>query len=474
MYDFIIIGSGLTAFAALSELEETKSRILVIDYGLIAKKSDKDFQEIDISQIKPTVNKKFIGDTFATDIISNGRIKNLNISSSYALGGLSNIWGCAVEEFGLNEFKDWPDIQKGLSLGYKRLKEKINFISPLDLTNKGDFDLFYFNKLKDSKFKNYEIKKSILAIDKGLCKFCNECLYGCRHNATFNAKNYIEEQIKTKRIDYEPNIHVDSVKDADQFSTVFGSYKNGKKVIFKGKKILICTGAINTAKLVLNSFPEIKKIEIRDSQCFNMPLISNKLTGVNHKKDAIALSQFIIKQKEIIANKSIHYQIYYPSLYINNLINSKLDFLPFNLPEYIKKRIYVIQGYLPSDLSSSVTLIKTKNNIKSDLSRRYSEIYLTHSINSISRILSKSGLMPLQSLLNVMPVISGYHFGSSLPMSNKNLTSPYTDFYGRLEGVHNIHVLDSSILPNIPAGSYSYTVMANAIRIVNAIVEKKL
>ena len=82
--------------------------------------------------------------------------------------------------------------------------------------------------------------------------------------------------------------------------------------------------------------------------------------------------------------------------------------------------------------------------------------------------------MPLQSLLNVMPVFSGYHFGSSLPMSNKNLTSPYTDFYGRLEGVHNIHVLDSSILPNIPAGSYSYTVMANAIRIVNAIVEKKL
>jgi choline dehydrogenase-like flavoprotein len=73
-----------------------------------------------------------------------------------------------------------------------------------------------------------------------------------------------------------------------------------------------------------------------------------------------------------------------------------------------------------------------------------------------------------------MNPFSGYHFGSSLPMSNKSLNSTSTDLYGRLKNVSNIHVLDSSILPNIPAGSYSFTVMANAIRIVKSIKDKKI
>lgn len=474
MYDFIILGSGLTAFAVLSELEKSKSRILLIDYGLIAKKSNEDLQRIDINLIKPTENKKFLGDNFSTNVIPDGNIKNLGISSSYALGGLSNIWGCAVEEFNSEEFIDWPDIDKGLSYGYRKLREKISLVSPLDLAKKDDFDIYYFNQLRNGKFKDIEIKKSILAIDKNLCKFCNECLYGCRHGATFNSKNYIEEQIKTKQIDYEGNIHIDFVKDGKEFSSVFGTSKDGKKMVFKGKKILICMGAINTAKLILNSFPDIKRIEIRDSQCFNMPLISKKLIGVSNNKESIALSQFVIKQKKILKNKSIHYQVYYPSLYTKSLIDSKLSLLPFRLPNYFKDRVYVVQGYLPSDLSSSVSLVRVSKSIEASLARSYSQIYLNYSINNISRIFSQSGFSSIRSLLNIMNPFSGYHFGSSLPMSNKSLNSNSTDLYGRLKNVRNIHVLDSSILPNIPAGSYSFTVMANAVRIVKSIQDKKI
>jgi hypothetical protein len=243
---------------------------------------------------------------------------------------------------------------------------------------------------------------------------------------------------------------------------------------FKGKKVLICLGAINTAKLILNSFPDIKKVEIKDSQCFNIPLISKRLIGINNKKESIALSQFVIKQKKILNNKSIHYQVYYPSLYTKSLIDLKLSFLPFRLPKYFKERVYVAQGYLPSDLSSTISLAMAGKKIEASLAKTHSEIYLNYSINNISRIFSQSGFFPIKSFLNIMNPFSGYHFGSSLPMSNKSLNSTSTDLYGRLKNVSNIHVLDSSILPNIPAGSYSFTVMANAIRIVKSIKDKKI
>ena len=41
-----------------------------------------------------------------------------------------------------------------------------------------------------------------------------------------------------------------------------------------------------------------------------------------------------------------------------------------------------------------------------------------------------------------------------------------SDLLGRPVGLRNVHVLDSSIFPSIPAGPITFTLMANANRIV--------
>ena len=54
----------------------------------------------------------------------------------------------------------------------------------------------------------------------------------------------------------------------------------------------------------------------------------------------------------------------------------------------------------------------------------------------------------------------GVHYGAWLPMGKKS------DLLGRPNECTNIHVVDSSILPSIPPGPITFTLMANAIRIV--------
>lgn len=61
-----------------------------------------------------------------------------------------------------------------------------------------------------------------------------------------------------------------------------------------------------------------------------------------------------------------------------------------------------------------------------------------------------------------------YHCGGTFPMTNRNgiengeLT---TNTFGLLNRTKNVHIVDASVFPSIPAQTITYTVMANAYRI---------
>ena len=55
---------------------------------------------------------------------------------------------------------------------------------------------------------------------------------------------------------------------------------------------------------------------------------------------------------------------------------------------------------------------------------------------------------------------SGYHSGAAMPMGGN-----YVDYSGRLIQAGSIQIVDATSLPKIPAGSHTFTAMANAYRI---------
>ena len=61
----------------------------------------------------------------------------------------------------------------------------------------------------------------------------------------------------------------------------------------------------------------------------------------------------------------------------------------------------------------------------------------------------------------------GFHFGGTLPMSS-NPKDFESDLFGRPMGLKRVHVVDSSVLPSIPATTITFSTMANAHRIGEA------
>jgi choline dehydrogenase-like flavoprotein len=88
----------------------------------------------------------------------------------------------------------------------------------------------------------------------------------------------------------------------------------------------------------------------------------------------------------------------------------------------------------------------------------------------LKTILRRRGMIGVDLLQQDSVAAAGYHFGSSFPMKAvpKNVTD--TDLLGRPFGWQNIHVVDTSVLPNIPGTTVGLLTMANAHRIASETV----
>jgi hypothetical protein len=97
-------------------------------------------------------------------------------------------------------------------------------------------------------------------------------------------------------------------------------------------------------------------------------------------------------------------------------------------------------------------------------------------MKSILQLLNKHrhalGCIPLRLGLQTTLPGDSQHIGSTLPMT-KSPGNYQTDLLGRPCGRGRVHLVDSSILPSIPATPITPTVMVNAIRIAESVSRNK-
>ena len=91
---------------------------------------------------------------------------------------------------------------------------------------------------------------------------------------------------------------------------------------------------------------------------------------------------------------------------------------------------------------------------------------LTALIRALLRVAPTLDLWPVLPMLTVSAAAKSYHFGASFPHSSVR-TSTATDRQGRLDAWDNIHLVDASVFPSVPATTFTLTIMANAHRIAS-------
>jgi ferredoxin len=515
-FDFIIVGSGPTGAAALDAILKSGKSVAIVDIGL---KPSVDLTErlsalrllpwntwpsgVRKSMMKMHPNgvkpKSYFGENFPYDSGTLGiEYQADSPRASVSLGGFSTVWGSTALPFPLGA---WPE---SLSDTYEEIMKSVT-----TLTNKigvagepGPVEMAYpkssfthslpatsafTSMVRSESFFELGQRNSFtglslprLAVSERVspdeptsgCTSCGLCQVGCPYGHIWSSTNYPNQPTLNRNIVRFLGSAV-RIERADT-STPYVTIKSVNDDIFfsiSSNHILLAAGPISTAAILLRSQIIDGSITIKDSQTFFVGGVSQKNLAQSAPSSTLA-EAISIAPSEDKASIS-HMQLYGPSEYLKNRLFSSFpafSIIPSGLQSLLSKHFYVGLGYLDSSESAGLKIsFKHANSIQVESADSVPASKIKFTVNEHASNLSRLGIRLLSPSLRIQAVGGGNHLGASLPMVDTRTStqnnSLWSDLLGRPFGRGNIHVIDSSVLPSVPAGPITMTAMANAYRI---------
>ena len=499
-------GAKVTMLDAGLELESERSRLL----DSLSRTTPDEWSKASLSLLKGNVagdvrvmpRKLSYGSDFpyrdaqgGMSIIQSG----VEVLSSCARGGLSNVWGSAVLPYRAHDILDWPVSIDELAPHYRAAFELMPLAAQRDDLER-EFPLYtsHYSPLRPSMqaralMRDLEASREMLrnegirygharlavqaeaVRDQGGCVYCAMCLYGCPRSLIYNSTQSIEMLRARSGFNYAPDVVVERiVEDVAKVQILCRHPSSQVRFTLCGERVYLAAGVLGTAKIMLSSAAAYgRRFTIRDSQYFLLPLLRLKRTMGVAREPLHTLAQIFLEiSTRIPGGNPAHLQAYtYNDLY-QRILQKRFGALFRNggrLSDLLLGRMMVLQGYLHSNDSSAIS-VRLEHRTDAD------ELVLEAMINpranarvrSISRKLLKCSrylrAMPLLPLLQIGKPGQGSHIGGTFPM-RRSPGDFETDVYGRFAGMRRLHIVDASVFPSIPPTTITLSVMANAHRI---------
>lgn len=481
---FAVIGSGPSALASVWSLLEFNVDITVIDTHITESDKNLHIPSLFIKKFKLIKGSDFPYRHFAfgPEFKTNG----MAIPYSFSFGGLSTVWGAAMLPYSSEDTVNWPNYMQDLAKEYNfissrvpiaRLRsEKSKYYEDYSNTDGLMISRKIQTVLEDSKKHPHDFEYNVTSlavqsdtVNKKGCVYCKKCLEGCPYDFIWSTTKDWEFLRRSKKISFMTGIRVIKVIDSPQGASFMGIDKNGSN--FQSEyfdHLVLAAGSIESFRISASSNLCPTSATLKDNKTFLIPFIHKK--RVKETSDlGFSLSQAYLRARTN-SGAITHLQFYLFSDSVLKKANSEnwtARIVPNRLLRFVMKRLIFAIGYLPDESSTSLIMrIDGDGGVLFEKKNDYLEKKFVFSLPSSeylpeSTTFRSAGLLPIRLLIKVLGPGLGAHYGGWAPAG---LT---TDNCGRFNSNSRIHLVDSSVLPSIPAGPITLTVMANAARIIN-------
>jgi choline dehydrogenase-like flavoprotein len=424
-------------------------------------------------------------------------LSGVGIKASIARGGFSNVWGAAVLPYQDVDMAGWPFGAERLSEHYRAVARLMGVAAvhddlatrfPLYTEEPASLQLSAQARQMMSRLeRNREqlaqagwlVGQSRLAVAGGEgsrnCVYCGLCMYGCPYGLIYNSSSTLDQLRQHPRFRYRAGVVVDAVSEGSTAITINGhDLETGERLTIEAARAYLATGVISSAQIVLRSLSAYDRpISIMDSQYFLVPLLTGSAPRGVESERAHTLSQLFLELYDpAISAFGVHLQVYTYNDLMGQAIRTAfgpLSALLEPLARGLEHRMLVIQGYLHSAHSGMIRA-ELKRTVKGDrllvqgVQRDDTRRIVKRVLRKLAAHAGHFGAIPLMPLAKIADPGRGFHTGGSFPMKQRP-TAFETDVLGRPAGWHRLHLVDSSILPSVPASTITFPVMANAHRI---------
>jgi choline dehydrogenase-like flavoprotein len=512
-YALLKQGAEVTMLDAGLELEPERSRVV----DALSRSTPDEWSEDSLSVLKGNLvgdgrvmpRKLSYGSDFPYRDVEGGMSviqSGVEVVSSCARGGLSNVWGSAVLPYRAEDIIDWPISVDDLAPHYRSAFELMPLAAQHDDLEQ-EFPLYapLYASLRPStqakalmcdldasremlsklgiRYGHARLAVQVEAIrEQGGCVYCAMCLYGCPRKLIYNSAQSIDMLRARPGFYYHADVAVDRIVEEGTKVQLFCRHPSSQlQFSLRGERVYLGAGVLGTAKIMLASAAYGRRLTIRGSQYFLLPLLRLKNTMGVAREPLHTLAQIFLEMSACIpGGNSAHLQIYtYNDLYrcvLEKRFGALVRIAGRRLSDSILGRLMVVQGYLHSKDSSAIS-VRLERHALGD------ELVLEAMINPqakmhvrrISRKLFKCSkylrTIPLLPLLQMGKPGEGAHVGGTFPMRHTP-GELETDILGRLMGMRRTHIVDASVFPSVPSTTITLSVMANAHRI-GSLYERK-
>ncbi|RLD41474.1 MAG: hypothetical protein DRI86_13300 [Bacteroidetes bacterium] len=531
IFDYLVVGSGSSGAISARSLLENNSKVLMLDVGNKDEKYSNLVPNTDFENIRRTVQSQgrfFLGDEFEaipeTDIKIGAQLSparkamikdveklipfisdNFNPMESLGLGGLGAGWGLGSYVYSREELLKAGLPYTEMMNSYQQVADYIGISGENDDVKKyvlGDLQniqpALKIDNSIDKMFQKYNKSRgyfnknrmyfgaasmAILTKDKGDRKatsYSDMDFYTDNEKSAYRPQFTIEELSKNENFRYTSGQLVVSFTEKENFVEVSSiDLKDELKRTFRARKLILASGNLGTARIVMRSFPKIKKLPLLSNPYSYLPGINISMLGrkLNAEKSSMAQAMMIYdpngNNDDFVSLAFYTYQ----SLMLFRLIKeSPLNFADNRILFQYLQSSFVIAGIHHPDYANENKYLELKHDEKSisndvlianyALSENEKEKIIDRE-KILKKAIRKLGVIPIKSINTGAG--SSIHYGGSIPFNDtEKLGNQNKD--GRLYGTKNVFIADSSGFNFLPAKGVTLSIMANAHRICTKLI----
>ncbi len=522
--DYIVVGSGCTGAMAAQTLVEAGASVHMLDVGVVNDTyasliPDKDF--IGIRKTEAEQYRYWIGNE--AEGVSWGKVKTgehltpsrkhllqqvdkyLPLTStsffpmeSLAYGGLGSGWGLGCCEFSKRELDAIGLEDSSMKTAYTTIAKRIGIsgtqddAAPFTLGGLTDYQpaplMDRNHQLLLKKYTHHKngFNKRGFFLGRPALALLTQDKDGRKKYAYQDMDFYSDKDESA----YRPWITVNQLKRkgnfkyiGDRLVTEFLEHPDHIEVyciniitdtteVFKCKKLLLASGVLGTARIVLRSFKkENVKLPLLCNPYTYIPCIQPRMIGKEAEQKKMGFAQLSLFYDEHHTNEDVVMaSIYsYQSLMLFRIIKeAPLNFVDARIiMRYLMSGILIMGIHHPEQRSplKYLEMDRNEDSITGDQLKVGYE--LTEEEKKKKEEREKKYIKVMRSLgaYALKRINPGYgssiHYAGTLPFS-KNNTSYTLNPQGKLNGTQNIYVADGSGFNYLPAKGLTFSLMANA------------
>lgn len=534
IHEYIVVGSGPSGAMAAKTLVDAGKSVKLLDVGEKDEKyhklvPDKDF--ISIRKEENEQEKYLLGDDFEAipwDEVKVGAqltpsrkamIKNVEkltplLSDTFlpmeslAYGGLGTGWGLGsyvyspkeLEKAGLNPKEMLAAYQCiadriGISVGDDDVTKFVvdglqNLLPPLKMDNSLS-KLYESYKKKKSSFNEKHLfmgspPVAFLSEDfKGRKKtsYNDMDFYTDKEKAAYRSWITIDE-LKTKNnFQYKDKCLVLKFREVDGVVEISAKRTDTNEIeIIRCKKLLLATGALGTARIVLRSFEgKLSRLPVLCNSYAYMPCLYPKMARIPLDQRKTSMAQAIMIYDVDGKNDDLVTAVFftYRSLLLFKLIKeAPLNFRDGRKIMQFLQSAFVIAGIHHPDTFSSEKYLEMR---KSEDSFTGDILFAHYSLNDNEKLIIKTREKVIKESLRRLSCFpikrmdpghgSSIHYAGTLPFSENENELGKINPNGKLNGTSCVYVADGSGFTYLPAKGITLTLMANAHNVAKGLID---